>query len=209
MTKSVIPQLSSQLGRRDEAPNQELAKQILETKNKSAVKELVENLSNKKDIANDCIKVLYEVGAVEPKLIASHLDTFLSLLASKNNRLQWGGMTALSYISKVKPAEVYEHLTEIMDAAEKGSVITRDGAVHILIILAGTKKFGDDSFALLNEQLLTCPTNQLPMYAERAMSIITAKTKAVFVKSLSKRLNDIDKESKRKRIEKVISKTLK
>lgn len=206
MGKSVIPQLASQLDRRDEVPNQVLAKQIVDAKSKSAIKELVENLGNKKAIANDCIKVLYEVGAVEPKLIAPHLDAFVAILHSKNNRLQWGGMTALGYISKVKPAEVYAHLTDIMDAAGKGSVITRDGAVHILINLASTKKFGDDAFALLNEQLLTCPTNQLPMYAERAMPVITSKTEDTFVKSLTKRLPDIEKESKRKRVEKVITK---
>lgn len=60
---SIIDQLASSLGRRDEVPNQELAEKIAAAKDKKAVKDLVDNLANKnKDIQSDCIKVLYEIG---------------------------------------------------------------------------------------------------------------------------------------------------
>ena len=45
--------------------HQELAKEIVLSKNKKAVKELIENLFNKKAIQNDCVKVFYEVGEQE------------------------------------------------------------------------------------------------------------------------------------------------
>jgi hypothetical protein len=42
------------------------------------------------------------------------------------------------------------------------------------------------------------------MYAEQAVPVITTKRKAAFIKTLTARLDDIEKESKRKRVEKVI-----
>ena len=55
---SVISKLASSLNRKDEVPNQELAQQIIKSNNKKAIKELVENLSNRDTkIQSDCIKV--------------------------------------------------------------------------------------------------------------------------------------------------------
>jgi HEAT repeat protein len=204
---SILNKLASALDRRDEVPNQELAKQIAAKKDKDAVKELVENLSNKnKDIQSDCIKVLYEIGAIDPSLIAAYYKDFLTLLDSKNNRLQWGAMTALSSITSENPKAIAASLSKIMAAADKGSVITKDHAVNILIRLCSLKEYADNAFALLNEQLLKSPTNQLPMYAENAMSVISEKNKKKFIQTLTSRLDDIDKDTKRKRVEKVIKK---
>nr|WP_299384166.1 hypothetical protein [Allomuricauda sp.] len=198
--------LASSLSRRDEVPNQELAQEIVRAQNKKAVKELVDNLSNTKAIQNDCIKVLYEVGEQDPKLIANYIDAFVSHLNSKNNRLQWGAMTALSAIANEKPKEIYNHLPAILQAADKGSVITKDQAVRILITLCAHEKYSESAFPLLLEQLLKSATNQLPMYAERAIPIINDKNKDLFVKMLTSRLGDFEKETKRKRVEKVIKK---
>lgn len=202
---SVLNQLASSQSRRDEVPNQILAKAIAENNDKNAVKELVVNLNHKKkDIQNDCIKVLYEIGEIKPALIAEYINDFLALLNHKNNRLQWGGMTALNIISTINPEGIYKQLPKIMETAEKGSVISRDQAVNILINLSTTPKYAGDAFLLLIDQLLNCPTNQLPMYAERALPVISSNNKKVFIETLNSRLADIDKESKKKRVEKVI-----
>lgn len=204
---SIIPKLSTSLNARDEVANQQLAAEIVKSGDKSAVNELVENLTNKnKGIRHDCIKVLYEIGYAEPKLIAPHHASFLDLLTSRDNRLQWGAMYALGCVVKEKPGEVYSSLSKIIDAAEKGSVITRDGCVRILITLRTSTKYADIAFSHLLEQLASCPTNQLPMYAEEAVPVISASNKDRFVKVLSARLDDIEKMSKRKRVEKVIKK---
>ncbi len=204
---SIIPKLATSLNRRDEVPNQELAKEIAATNDKKAIKELVENLTNKsKDIQHDCIKVLYEIGESKPVLIASYAKEFIALLTHKNNRLQWGGMSALDSITADAPEVIYEALPQIMDAAEKGSVITKDRAVNILIKLCSIKKYADDAFSLLIEQLQVSLTNQLPMYAERAMPIINENNKAIFIKTLTARLGDIESDTKRRRVEKVIKK---
>jgi len=206
---SILDKLASSLGQKDEAPNLALALEIADTADTKAVVALVENLNHKnKNIQSDCIKVLYEIGAIAPDLIADYSDNFLALLYHKNNRLQWGTMTALHAIASVKPNEIYENLPLILDAADKGSVITRDNAVNILITLAAFPKYAEDTFVLLLEQLQKSPPNQLPMYAERVLPVIDDKNKEDFVRVLRARLSDIEKESKRKRVEKVIKKVM-
>ena len=178
---NVIDKLASSLNRRDEIPNQELAKQVAAKKDKKAVEELVENLNNKsKDIQNDCIKVLYEIGEINPALIVDYADNFIALLDHKNNRLQWGAMTAINTITLEKPKQVHDALSKIIDAANKGSVITKDYAVNILIRLCSVKQYAEEAFQLLIEQLSNSPDNQLPMYAERAIPIINNNNKKLF-----------------------------
>lgn len=204
---TIISKLASSLSRRDEVPNQELAKQIISKNDREAIKELVENLNNKsKDIQHDCIKVLYEIGEKKPTLIADYTKEFISLLDHKNNRMQWGAMTALNTITLENPKIIYSALTKIINATESGSVITRDHCVNILINLCSLKEYTSKAFPLLIEQLLVSPTNQLAMYAEKAMPIITDKNKVTFIKILTSRLKDFEKETKRKRVEKVIEK---
>lgn len=204
---TVLNKLATSLNRRDEVPNQELAKEIVATTDTQAIKELVDNLAHKdKNIQSDCLKVLYEIGEQQPALISAHAGSFLALLDSTNNRLQWGAMSALNAIAAEKPALIYPALAKLAAVAGKGSVITKDNYVSILIKLCAEKKYADSAFALLNEQLLTSATNQLPMYAENALPVIDQTNKAVFVKTLLSRLDDFEKETKRKRVEKVLKK---
>ena len=92
---NILNQLSSSLGRRDEVPNQQLAQKIVDSNDVKAVEELVNLLQNSKQaIQNDCIKVLYEIGERNPKMISGYCEDFIALLQSKNNRMVWGAMTA-------------------------------------------------------------------------------------------------------------------
>lgn len=207
---SIIHKLASPLGRRDEVPNQELATDIESRSDKAAVKELVENLDNKnKDIQNDCIKVLYEIGTLKPKLISDHHEALVKLLDNKNNRLQWGAMTALNTIVLEKPEIIFKNLAKLVEVAEKGTVITKDNLIAILIKLCAVNRYSENAFDLFNEQLAKYPTNQLPMYAENALPVIHEKNKARFIKTLNARLSEIEKETKRARVEKVIKKLMK
>jgi hypothetical protein len=202
---SIINKLASSLNRRDEVPNKELAKQIAGKNDTKAVKELIDNLNNKnKDIQNDCIKVLYEIGERKPSLIAGYAKNFIELLDNKSNRLQWGAMTAINTITPENPKVTYSAIDKIIEAANRGSVITKDHAVNILINLCSIKQYADNCFSLLIEQLLNSPTNQLPMYAEKVIPVINDKNKDRFIQALTSRLDDIEKDMKRKRVEKVI-----
>ena len=115
-------------------------------------------------------------------------------------------MYALEKITLANPGAILSVLPKIISAAGKGTVITRDGAVAVLTKLCSIKPYKAMAFSLLNEQLLCCPTNQLPMYAENAVPVINEKNKSTFIKSLAARLDEIEKETKRKRVEKVIKK---
>ena len=82
----MIEKLAYSLGRNDEEPNIELAKNLAKTKNKKGIKEIVDNLNNpKKQIANDCIKVLYEIAEISPELISEYTGIFIQLLKSRND----------------------------------------------------------------------------------------------------------------------------
>jgi hypothetical protein len=202
---TVISRLASSLNRRDEIPNQELATEIVANRDGNAVAELMENLNHKsKDIRHDCIKVLYEIGERAPSLIAAYAHQFAALLDSKDNRMQWGGMTALSAIAHETPDVVFAAIPKLAAVADKGSVITRDNFVAILIKLSGMPAYLDQTLPLLNEQMLSCPPNQLPMYAENALPVIAGAHKGEFIRTLTGRLGDFEKESKRKRVEKVL-----
>ncbi|HTN18474.1 MAG TPA: hypothetical protein VL092_12370 [Chitinophagaceae bacterium] len=204
---SVLPLLASSLQRRDEEPNIALAQQIAHNKDKTAVQELVQLLSGKqKDLRHDSIKVLYETGALEPALLAPYLDNFLDLLQHKDNRLQWGAMTALQTLTATEPKALYTALPRILEAAESGSVITNDACVRILVQLCMEKPYTAEVLPLLNEKLLHSPENQLPMYAELALPVIDKVHKDSFIRTLNGRLADMDKESKRKRVLQVLKK---
>jgi hypothetical protein len=121
--------------------------------------------------------------------------------------MQWGAMCAIACIADLVPNKIYSSLTTIIDIADKGTVITTDNCVRILIKLCACPEYAESAFALLNEQLLKAPTNQLPMYAEFALPIINAQNNAIFLKTLEGRLGDMtDKATKLKRVEKVIEK---
>ncbi|MBP1991237.1 HEAT repeat domain-containing protein [Paenibacillus eucommiae] len=204
---SILDKLAVSLNRKDEVPNQELAHSIAVNGDEAAVEELIDLLSHKnKNVQSDCIKVLYEIGALQPDLITDYGMTFVHLLGHPNNRLVWGAMTALAAITEENPQFIASQLETIMLAADKGSVIAKDQAVRILIQLCSIEKYAGQAFSLLIEQLKHCPTNQLPMYAEQALPVIHDGNKKSFIDTLSSRLDDIEKASKRSRVEKVIRK---
>lgn len=191
---TVLNRLASALNRRDEVPNQELARDLAAKKDKAGIREVAENLWNKdKAIQADCVKVLYEVGYIEPKLIAPYADDFAKLLKSTNNRLVWGGMTALAEAAKANPDAVFLHLDAIRKAKETGSVITVDHSISALAFTAmGNKKYAEAIFPLLLKHLSTCRPKEVPQHAERIFPAVNKSNKDAFVKVLVKRLEDLN-----------------
>lgn len=199
--------LASMLGRRDEEPNILLAQEIVQNNDKNAIEELLQLIQGKqKDLQNDSIKVLYEIGEISPQLISAYWKDFLDALSSKNNRLQWGAMTALKTISLFVPDHIVNSIITLEKALEQGSVITRDNYVAILNNLLSHSPYQELAFNAIIKQLSQCPTNQLAMYAELVSPKITSAYSKKFIETLSGRLDEIEKDSKRKRVEKVIKK---
>ncbi len=190
---SVLNRLAHSLGRRDEVPNQELARDLAAKKNKTGIREIAENLWNKdKNIQADCIKVLYEVGAIEPSLIADYTEDFVKCLRSKNNRLMWGGMTALAEIAKADPDAIFNHLDAIKKAKETGSVITVDNAISTLAYTAAANKnYNDAIFPYLLKHLAGCRPKEVPQHSEKTFPAVNAANKTDFIKVLEKRMEDL------------------
>lgn len=197
--------LASAGGRRDEGPNVALAIALVKADDTTSIANLVDlTLTGNKATQNDAIKVLYEVGARNPSLIAGHGEAFVALQSDRNNRLVWGGMTALHEISRINPGFISGHFGTIRDAANRGSVIARDQWVNILIVLARHDQWSDQALAELLDQLRTCALNQLPLYAERSIAVIPANMRGRLEQCLRARLDETMKPSKRKRLEKVL-----
>jgi hypothetical protein len=205
---SVINRLACSLGRRDEVPNQDLARDLAARKDKAGVREIAENLWNKdKNIQADCIKVLYEVGYIEPKLIAGYADEFVKLLRSKNNRLAWGGMIALAQVAKANPAAVFKHLDEIKKAKETGSVITVDNAIATLAWTASANdQYNKAIFPYLLKHLSSCRPKEVPQHSEKTLPAVNSANKADFIKVLEKRIEDLSG-SGLARVKKIIKQT--
>ncbi len=124
--------LATTLGRKDEQPNIDLAVEICESEDTKLIEELIQGLDENKAIASDCIKVLYEIGFRKPVLIEDYVGIFLEMLQSKNNRMIWGAMSALSTIAFLRPTDTAKGMSRIMSAYERGSVITRDCSISVL-----------------------------------------------------------------------------
>lgn len=190
---SILNRLAHSLGRRDEVPNQELARDLAAKKDKKGILEITKNLWNKdKNIQADCIKVLYEVGVIEPKLIADYTDDFVKCLRSKNNRLAWGGLTALAEVAKANPDAVFKHLDAIKKAKESGSVITVDNAISTLAYTAaGNKKYNEVIFPYLIKHLSGCRPKEVPQHSEKTLPAVNPSNKTDFIKVLEKRMEDL------------------
>ena len=204
---SILNELSSVQGRRDEILNQELAKKISSSGDSQAIQELVEGLQHKnKSIQSNCIKVLYEIGEHKPELIQNYVPEFLEVLQSNSNRLVWGAMTALDSIALLKPDEIYQQLPYILDKADSASVIAKDHALGILIKLSSLEKYQKDVSGLLIHQLTLSAQNQFPMYLERSVPVLSGEFYPRLLDLVNDRLPEIEKESKRKRLLRVIRK---
>ncbi len=202
---SALDKLACALGRRDEVPNRELARLLIETDDRNGVREVAEGLWHKDHaIQADCIKVLYEVGYLKPELVVSYAEDFLRLLKRRENRLVWGGMIALSTIGTLAADELYPRWEEICKAMDSGSVITRDGGVLTLAGIASTsQERGAAIFPYLLEHLRTCRPKDVPQHCEKILQAVNAGNKADFVAALGQRLVDLQG-TQVKRVQKVI-----
>jgi len=197
--------LACKLGRRDEVPNIELAEKLCETMDKDGVSEIVNGLkSGDQAVANDCIKVLYEIGQRKPELIVDFTDDFITGLSGKNNRIVWGSMTALAYITQIKPEVVFSRLPEILAAYKKGSVITVDNSISVFAQLCkANHDYQRSIFPILLDHLANCRAKEIPQHAERMAVCIDSSNKEVFIKALEARSNELS-EAQNRRIMKLI-----
>ncbi len=180
--------------RRGEVPNQVLARDLASQKDRLGICEIAENLWNKdKGIQADCIKVLYEIGYIQPTLIAGYAEDFIKLLKSKNNQLVWGGMIALGKVAELKADLIFAHLAEIQKAMKSGSVISVDNGVQTLALAASKGgKYNKAIFPYLLDHLKTCRPKDVAQHSEKSLpAVVDSSNKKEFIAVLEKRMEDL------------------
>jgi len=190
---SILHKLACSQGRRDERPDQELAAELVKTRSRGDIREIVENLSHRdKKIQNDCIKTLYEIGYLAPELVAEYWQDFLRLLHGRNNRLVWGGMIALSTVAPLRAKELFDYAREIEQVMDRGSVITVDAGVRVLAaIAAGNGKRGKGVFQYLLDHLASCRPKEVAQHAESTAVAVSRTNRKEFIGVLQTRLQDL------------------
>lgn len=201
----VLDHLASSLGVNNELPNIALAVALCESNDTDAFSKIVDGLlSPDTAVANDCIKVLYEIGERKPELIAVHCLAFIQLLQGNSNRLIWGAMTALAQIVRLRPAEIYGHRDIVINAYKSGSVITIDQSISIFAELSRlNKEYEAFLFPVILHHLETCRPKEIPQHAQRAFIAVNETNAAEFKAILQKRM-DLLTDLQQKRLKRLI-----
>jgi hypothetical protein len=191
---TAIDEIASALGRRDEIPNQELARKLAAGKDFAGVAELVSHLQDKDaNIASDCIKTIYELGMIDPAMIEEHAGEFIKLLSSRNNRLVWGAMITLSTIADRQARRLFTNLDLIKKTTKNGSVITTDNGIKILGLIGSAKAdYRNAVTPFLLDHLRTCRPKEVPQHAESTLPAISGENRDEFVAVLNSRLQDLN-----------------
>jgi hypothetical protein len=185
---SVLNKIAFYQNRRDEVPNQELARELAAAKNQAGVREIAEALWNEEqNVQSDCLKVLYEIGYLDPSLIADYAEDFIKLLKSRNNRMVWGAMIGLSTIADLKAEVIFPHVDEIKKTMAAGSVITNDAGIRTLAGVASRKdEYRARITPYLLERFASSRTVDAPRYAEFILAAVGPAEKTEFIQILEK-----------------------
>ena len=187
---SAIDQIATAMGRRDEVPNQELAKSLAESGDTCGIAEIAAGLQRPdKAVQADCIKVLYEIGHLRPDLVSAYASAFLKLLSSKNNRLVWGGMIALSTVAPLAADVIFKRADDIIGVMERGSVITVESGVKTLaMVAAANPRYAEQLFPYLLNHLKTCREKDVPQHAEHVLAAVNTGNKDAYIAVIARRL---------------------
>lgn len=203
----MIEKLACKLGRNDQIPNIELAEYLSQHKDAAGIEEILDGLKGTdKAVANDCIKVLYEIGERNPRLISDYVNDFILFLRSKSNRLTWGSMTALAAIAEYASEPIFEKLPVIVSAYEEGSVITVDNSISVFAKLCkADERYAEVVLPIIINHLQKCKPREVPQHAGRAAICFNRKNASEFIKVLEKRKLGLT-ESQQSRINKLLKK---
>lgn len=206
-SRNIIDRFSSSLDRRDQGPNEVIAQEIVDLEGGGMLEEVVEVIHSKASarIKNDAVMVLMAVSRIKSEILVKHADLFINLLDSKINRQVWGSMIALSNMASLVKEKITPYLAKILQAMDEGTVVTRDHGFSILTELYKEDQSGD-LLALINEQLLNAPSNQVGQYTEKFMEVVRKEDIPTFVEALEVRGQELTIEHHLKRLGKNLKK---
>jgi hypothetical protein len=171
---SALDRIAFYMDRRDEVPNQELARELAASQNHAGIREIVSHLRDKnKSVASDCIKVLYEIGYINPALIQGYAVDFLDLLHAKENRMVWGGMIALATIAGLQAPAIWRRVDEVIAAVTAGSLITVVWGVKALArVAAANGEYRQRIFPVLLQILRASIPRDVPMHGQSILPAV-------------------------------------
>ena len=202
---SVLSKLASAQERKDEKPNKDLARELVENRDIEGIREVAENLwNNNKRVRIDCLSVLEQIGLLEPELIQDYAADFIELVLSKDNRLVWAAMIDLALIADRKPQEIFGRYDDIVQVIEKGSVITKDNGIKTLARVASVgTEYAQVIVPYLMEQLRSCRSKSVPQYAESIRVAVNLDNQDQYLSILNARLDTLSA-AQQKRVNKLL-----
>lgn len=192
---SAIDKIAYNLGARDEVPNQELAKSLVDLNDTEGMDEIASYLYDKnKSVASDCLKVIYEAGYLKPEMTSKYVSEFLKLLTSKNNRMVWGAMIAVSNVTPFEHEKIFEKIDLIMKLTKTGTVITHIHGINVMLKLCVIdRKYYDKLYPTLLNYLRDCRPVDFGKRVELYTSIINDENREEILTIVKNRLPDTNK----------------
>jgi len=186
---SAIQKIAYYQGIRSEVPNQVLARELFNTRDVSGIQEIVNGLDQKEQsVCSDCLKVLYEIGYLDPTLIAPHVNRFLTLVNSKDNRMVWGAFIALATVASLKSDEISIQIPTLIEVFNKGSVITVVWGMRLFASLAAASSHhARILIPIMLHTLKTCLPRDIPTHAESMLPCISLDERDLVLEVLRSR----------------------
>ena len=187
---STLDRIAYFQGRRDEVPNQELARDLAAREDRAGIREIAEALRHREpNVRSDCLKVLYEIGYLKPELVAPYAGDFLKLLGSRNNRLVWGAMIGLSTVAEIaadRSTRTPPRFNGRWRAAPSSLWMPASWRCRGWPRPATTGE--PPCCPSLLDFLRSCRPSDVPRHAERVLMAVTAGSKDEFVAVLQARM---------------------
>lgn len=163
---SIVNQLSSQVEDKTEKSNIEVANKCLA--NPGLLKEIAEGLkSTDKKLAADCAEVFTKVAEEKPEIVIDYADDLKEALETKETKLRWEAVHALSLIAHLVPDKITPILPKLYNLVhEDKSMIVRDYCVDTI---ANYAKANDDSAKKAYSYLKECLKEWGGKHANRAL----------------------------------------
>jgi hypothetical protein len=176
---STLEKIAFYQNRRDEIPNQLLAKELAGKRDHQGIQEIAANLANRnKNVRSDCLKVLYEIGYLDPGLIKDYRADFLELLNSRDNRMVWGAMIALATIASLCPQEIWAQVDELIRITRSGTVITLVWGMRVLAkVAAADEEYKAKIYPFLLEQIQACLARDVPTHTASILCAVDKNNK--------------------------------
>lgn len=179
--------------RRDRTANLDLARVLVANGDSEGIQEIARNLWNEnRNIHDDCMVVMYEIGKIEPNLINPYATDFIKLLNSEYQKMVEGAITALAEVAKVNPGFIFKHLKQIQKIANSGVEERVEKAISTLSnTVAASQEYKQIILPWLMQYLSNCPRKQLCTHAETIFVAVDSSTKSEFIKILKKHLDSM------------------